>query len=175
MITTLKGDITQLDFDIIVNAANSDLLAGTGVCGAIFHKAGHGLQEACQKIGHCDIGQVVLTPAFDLPCQAIIHAVGPIYVDGNHKEDEYLEACYWNVLCVAYDWMREKKLSNISLAFPCISTGIYGYPHEEACKIAVKTVRQLMRRYPDAQKIDVIFVCYQQEDYALYKKELSLR
>lgn len=175
MISTLKGDITGLDFDIIVNAANRLLLPGAGVCGAIFAKAGPELETECASLNGCNTGQAVLTSAYDLPCKAIIHTVGPIYQDGKHNEAEFLEACYWNTLCLAYTYLRDNQLERLSLAFPCISTGIYGYPAEEACKIAVNTVKKLMRQYPDAQVIDVTFVCYLERDYMLYKKELNVR
>lgn len=171
MITTLKGDITGLDFDIIVNAANNQLLPGAGVCGAIFAKAGQGLIKACQDIGYCATGDAVMTDAFDLPSQKIIHTVGPVY-QKRVEDQQNLKACYWNSLSLAYDYVVEHKLEHLTLAFPCISTGIYGYPHEEACAIAVSTVHQLMAEYPDAKKIDVIFVCYQGVDYKLYKEEL---
>ncbi|MCF0105962.1 MAG: macro domain-containing protein [Holdemanella sp.] len=173
MITTLKGDITGLDFTIIVNAANKHLLPGSGVCGAIFSKAGKGLEEECQQLHGCPTGDAKMTKAYGLRCDRIIHAVGPIYLDGNHQERELLESCYWNSLCLAYSYVREQNLEKCTLAFPCISTGIYGFPREEACQIAVKTVKTLMRQYPDAKVIDVIFVCYLQEDYALYKEELK--
>lgn len=173
MISVMKGDITGLDFDIIVNAANSQLLPGGGVCGAIFAKAGQSLVDECAKAGYTPTGQVKLTSAGNLPCRAIIHAVGPIYVDGNQQESEYLASCYWNALSTAYAYMRQEKLEKLSIAFPCISTGIYGYPAEEACKIAVKTVQDLMKTYPDARAMDVTFVCYGQRDYALYKEALK--
>lgn len=175
MISTLKGDITGLDFDIIVNAANKQLLPGSGVCGAIFAKAGKQLEEECQKLKGCDTGEAKMTNAFDLPCKAIIHTVGPVYVDGKHNEDQFLSACYWNSLSLAYQYLRENNLEKLTLAFPCISTGVYGYPAQEACQIAVSTVKKLMSSYPDAKVIDVIFVCYLERDYLLYKKELKIR
>lgn len=172
MITTLKGDITGLDFDIIVNAANNHLLPGSGVCGAIFKKAGHQLETACQKIGYCQTGDAVMTKAYDLPSKAVIHTVGPIYHQDSNAAYS-LKACYWNSMVLAFDYMRSHHLDSVSIAFPCIATGIYGYPHQEACSIAVNTIYQLMHEYPDAQKINVVFVCYQQEDYLLYKEELA--
>lgn len=171
MISTLKGDITGLDFDVIVNAANSQLLPGAGVCGAIFAKAGEKLVEACQKIGFCATGDAVMTDSYDLPCQKILHTVGPVY-HGTLEDKHNLKACYWNCLSLAYDYMREQKQEQLSIAFPCISTGIYGYPHKEACAIAVSTVFELMNAYPEARKMNVIFVCYQEQDYLLYKEEL---
>lgn len=175
MISTLKGDITGLDFDIIVNAANNQLMPGSGVCGAIFNKAGTGLVEECKAIGECQTGQAVLTKAYNLPSTAIIHTVGPVYIDGEHNEEAFLSACYWNSLSLAYQYLRKKELSRLTLAFPCISTGIYNYPSQEACKVAVSTVKKLMAKYPDAKVIDVIFVCYLEKDYLLYKKELGVR
>ena len=173
MITTLKGDITGLDFDLIVNAANERLLPGNGVCGAIFSKAGPGLFDECNEKAPCPTGQVVLTKAYDLPCKGVIHAVGPIYIDGQHGEEEYLKACYWNACSTAYSYARSHHLDRLSLAFPCISTGIYGFPHKEACQIAVSTVQQLMKEYPDAKILDICFVCYLEEDYILYKEMLA--
>lgn len=172
MITTIKGDITGLDFDIIVNAANNHLLPGAGVCGAIFAKAGKELEKECQKIGYVKTGDAIMTQAYDLPCRKIIHTPGPIY-SGTDQDEECLSACYWNSLCLAYDLLIQEKRERLSIAFPCISTGIYGYPHKEACQVAVKTVYQLMNEYPEARKIDVLFVCYLQQDYELYKEELS--
>ena len=173
MISTLKGDITGLDFDIIVNAANEQLRPGGGVCGAIFRKAGNKLVKACKELNGCETGHAKMTPAFDLPSKVIIHAVGPVYKDGQHNEAEYLKAAYWNSMVLAYDYLMEHNLDKINIAFPCISTGIYGYPHEEACKIAVKTIKKLYSRYPETKAIQVVFVCYQQEDYRLYKEELK--
>ena len=169
MMNTLKGDITGLDFDIIVNAANEQLLPGGGVCGAIFAKAGHGLVQACKELKGCETGKAKITPAFDLPCKAIIHAVGPIYQGGQNQEDEYLAAAYWNSMAVAYDYMRNHHLERLSIAFPCISTGIYGYPPVEACQIAVKTIKKLYSKFPETKDMHVTFVCYRQEDYRLYK------
>lgn len=169
----IKGDITALDFDLIVNAANSRLLPGGGVCGAIFAGAGPELVEECREIGYCPTGQAVLTGAGNLPCRGIIHTVGPIYIDGQQGEDQDLKAAYWNSLVLAYDYLRKNDLETLSIGFPCISTGIYGYPRKEACKIAVETVDELMKEYPDARALKVTFVCYEQPDYALYKKELG--
>lgn len=175
MISTLKGDLTRLDFDIIVNAANEQLAPGGGVCGAIFRAAGPELITACEKLGGCPCGQARITSAYRLPSQVIIHTVGPRYIDGNHQESQYLEAAYWNSLSLAYDYMRNQHLKHITIGFPCISTGIFGYPKEEACQIAVHTVKELMETYNEAQAMDVVFVCFGEEDYLLYKKELNIR
>lgn len=175
MINTLKGDITRLDFDIIVNAANEYLAPGGGVCGAIFRAAGPQLAAACEKIGGCPKGQARITPSFQLPCKAIIHTVGPRYIDGRHKEKEYLEAAYINSLTLAYEFMKKNHLEKLTIAFPCISTGIFGYPKPEACHVACTTIKEMMKKYKKMQVIDVIFVCFGEEDYILYKKELHIR
>ena len=175
MITTIKGDLTRLDFDIIVNAANEQLAAGGGVCGAIFKGAGKELVAACQQLGGCRTGQAKMTLSYNLPCKAIIHAVGPIWRGGQNQEEEYLEAAYWNSICLAYEYMMRNNLEQLSIGFPCISTGIYGYPREQACTVATSTIQRMMSTYPSTRKINVTFVCFNEEDYLLYKKELKLR
>ncbi|MBP3853059.1 MAG: macro domain-containing protein [Erysipelotrichaceae bacterium] len=175
MISTLKGDLTRLDFDLIVNAANEQLAPGGGVCGAIFKAAGPQLVEACCQLGGCRTGQAKMTLSYKMPCKAIIHAVGPIWRGGEHQEEEYLEAAYWNSMCLAYEYMKRNRLDTLSIGFPCISTGIYGFPREIACPIAVQTVQRMMSTYPETRKINVTFVCFEEEDYLLYKKELKLR
>lgn len=175
MISTIKGDLTRLDFDLIVNAANEQLAPGGGVCGAIFKGAGRQLEDACRQLGGCRTGQAKMTLSYNLPCKAIIHAVGPIWRGGYQQEDEYLEAAYWNSMCLAYEYMKRSQLDRLSIGFPCISTGIYGFPRERACPIAVHTVQRMMSTYPDTRKINVTFVCFEEEDYLLYKKELKLR
>lgn len=172
MIQVIKGDISRLDFDVIVNAANEQLKPGSGVCGAIFKQAGNKLIEECSEIGYCPSGQAVLTRAYDLPSKWIIHTVGPVY-SGIPEDEQVLKACYWNSLCIAYDILYQNQLDRLSLAFPCIATGVYGFPHQKACLIAIETVKELMKKYPDAKKIDVTFVTYQQIDYQLYKEALA--
>lgn len=112
-----------------------------------------------------------ISPAFGLPSKAILHAVGPIY-EGTKENAQALAGCYWNCVAMAYQYKREQDLERLSLAFPCISTGIYGYPHEAACDIAVRTIRKIRSAFPDTKSIDIIFVCYEQIDYELYKKAL---
>ena len=130
------GDITSEAVDAVVNAANQGLAGGGGVDGAIHRVAGaRQLQEACRAIGGCATGDAVATPGFALPARWIIHAVGPRYRDGNHGEPELLASCYRRSLEVADD------LGARSVAFPAISTGIYGYPRDEAARIAVQTLR----------------------------------
>ena len=128
-----KNDITKLNTDAVVNAANSGLQAGGGVCGAIFRAAGYEqLQDACDKIGHCRTGSAVITPAFNMKNNKyIIHAVGPCYFDGHSNEPEQLYSCYQASLELA----KEKRCR--SIGFPLISSGIFGYPMEEAWRIAL--------------------------------------
>lgn len=174
MITVLKGDITRLDFDVIVNAANEKLAPGGGVCGAIHQAAGRALAAECWKLKGCRTGQAKMTHAYNLPCKAVIHAVGPIY-SGDAKDKSYLEAAYWNSMVLAYEFMKKNHMHHLSLAFPCISTGIYGYPKDEACTIAVRTVQRMFAQYKVTRDIDVTFVCFDEENYMLYKKALGVR
>jgi O-acetyl-ADP-ribose deacetylase (regulator of RNase III) len=133
-VTAWKGDITTLDVDAIVNAANRELAPGSGVCGAIFRAAGPGLAEACHAVGHCDTGDAVATGAFELPCRWVIHTVGPVFGHDREREAALLASCYRRSLLVA------AGLGARSVAFPAISTGVYGYPPDEAAAIAVATV-----------------------------------
>lgn len=137
-IKIIKKGITDIECDIIVNAANSGLKWGGGVCGAIFRACGHGkeLQEECDRIGGCPTGEAVITNAFNLPCKKIIHAVGPIWHGGNDSEEELLENAYRNSL--------ELAIANTfrSVAFPLISVGIYGYPLREAWETALKVCKK---------------------------------
>lgn len=135
----IHNDITLMKCDAIVNAANERLLPGGGVCGAIFSKAGYDLlNEACQKLSPIHTGEAVITPAFHLQCQYIIHAVGPVYQDGKHQEKKLLEDAYRHSLQLAVDYHLE------SIAFPLISSGIYGYPKKEALEVAVHTITSFL-------------------------------
>ena len=162
-ITVITGDITQLDCDAIVNAANCTLLGGGGVDGAIHRAAGPGLLEECRKIGGCRTSEAVMTGAYELPCKYVIHTPGPVWHGGNHQEAEKLADCYRNSLTRA----AEKQCRVI--AFPCISTGVYHFPAEPAAEIALKTVREWKREYPQ----EVIFCCFGERDRMIYQKILS--
>ncbi|MDO5037667.1 MAG: macro domain-containing protein [Tissierellia bacterium] len=131
----IKGDISQMRTQAIVNAANRDLRQGSGVCGAIFRGAGpRDMEEACQALRPIETGQAVLTPGFKLAADYVIHTAGPIYRDGQHGEEALLRAAYENSMALA------KKEGIGSIAFPLISSGIYGYPQEEALRVAIKTL-----------------------------------
>ena len=157
----VRGDITREAVDAIVNAANPALGRGGGVCGAIFAAAGPGLDEACAALGGCATGDAKATPGFALPARWIIHAVGPVWQGGTHGEPEQLAAAYERCLAAA------DELGARSMAFPAISTGIYGYPLEEATDIAVATVTDT----PTAVE-RVRFVCFDDRTLAAYQQRL---
>ncbi len=164
MISTIeifKGDITKLKVDAIVNAANSSLLGGGGVDGAIHRAAGPKLLEECRKLNGCKTGEAKITKGYNLPANFVIHTVGPVWNGGNYNEDELLTNCYLNSLKLAV----ENKIK--SIAFPAISTGVYGFPLERAAQIAIKTVNKFIQSDKSIQKI--IFVCFDDRTYQTYK------
>ena len=177
MIKIIQGDITTLAVDAIVNAANQVMLGGGGVDGTIHRAAGRELYEACLKVSEvrpgvrCPTGEARITPGFKLPAKFVIHTVGPVYRDGQHGEPEKLAACYRNSLVLA----AENGCK--SIAFPCISTGVYGYPIEAAAKIAVGEVRGFLSR-EEAQRrggeMEVIFCCFSSRDAAVYERLIKL-
>ena len=155
------GDITSLDVDAIVNAANSGLTRGGGVCGAIHAAAGPELEAACLALDGCPTGEARITPGFDLPARHVIHAVGPVWHGGDEGEPRLLAACYRESLRLA----AEHGLD--SIAFPAISTGIYGYPLPDATEVAVRTVRSWLEVAP--RPATVIFCCFSEADAEAYR------
>jgi O-acetyl-ADP-ribose deacetylase (regulator of RNase III) len=159
-----QGDITRLEVDAIVNAANTRLLGGGGVDGAIHRAAGPELLKECRTIGGCPTGEARLTRGYRLPARHVIHTVGPVY-SGTPKDRQLLTNCYLNSLKIAVD----HNLATI--AFPAISCGVYGYPIEEACKIAVDTCCDFLKNHPSLKKI--IFIQFSAYDHAVYKAYLK--
>jgi len=160
-----KGDITKLKVDAIVNAANTSLLGGGGVDGAIHRAAGPELLEFNRKLGGCKTGEAKISPGFKLPAKYIIHTVGPIWNGGRNNEDKLLANCYINSLKLAV----ENKIKTI--AFPAISTGVYNFPLERATKIAVSEVEKFLEKNESIER--VIFVCFDEETYLTYKKNVD--
>jgi O-acetyl-ADP-ribose deacetylase (regulator of RNase III) len=164
-IEIIKGDITVIETDAIVNAANTSLLGGGGVDGAIHRKGGKAILEGCIKIrnkqGGCKTGEAVITNAGDLPAKYVIHTVGPVWNNGKNNEEELLKSCYVNSLELAIQ-------HNIkTIAFPNISTGIYGFPKVKAAKIAIETVFA----FKEKNKLEkVIFICFDDENFKIYNE-----
>ncbi len=169
VIEIICGDITKVSADAIVNAANTSLLGGGGVDGAIHRAGGPAILEDCRRIiarqGGCKTGEAVITVAGKLPAKYVIHTVGPVWNGGNNREAEKLAACYTNSLQLAV----ENSIS--SIAFPNISTGIYHFPKTQAAEIAVKTVNDFLLQ--TTVITNVIFVCFDEENYNLYMQALG--
>ena len=164
-IKVLQGDITMLRVDAIVNAANTSLLGGGGVDGAIHRAAGRELVEECRTLGGCATGEAKITAGYRLPAKHVIHAVGPRYRDGRHGEPELLASAYRNSLALATQHGLE------SIAFPAISTGIYGYPLDDATRIAVAEVTQHLAA--NELPREVIFVCFSNETHDAYQRVIG--
>lgn len=162
----LKGDITKQNVDAIVNAANTTLLGGGGVDGAIHNAAGRQLLEECRSLNGCDTGDAKKTLGYNLPAKYVIHTVGPVWHGGDNNEQELLASCYKKSLQIA----KDLKLHTIT--FPCISTGIYGFPKVEAAKIAISVAKDFLSK----NKLPVIikFVVFDDESYRIYKELIDL-
>jgi O-acetyl-ADP-ribose deacetylase len=169
MIEIIKGDITKIHVDAIVNAANTSLLGGGGVDGAIHRAGGKKILEECQKIrnkqGGCKVGEAVITTAGKLPAKFVIHTVGPVWNDGKNNEEKLLSSAYSKSLELALD----NKIK--SIAFPNISTGIYHFPKNKAARIAVKIITEFLTTTNQIEK--VIFVCFDTENYNIYNELLK--
>ena len=164
-IEIIKEDITKLKVDAIVNAANSRLAGGGGVDGAIHRAAGPSLHQACMKLNGCPTGSSKLTEGFDLPAKYIIHTVGPVWRGGHSGESELLKSCYRTSLELAVKYKVK------SIAFPNISTGIYGYPKEKAATIAIETVVNHMKKEDRIEKL--YFVCFDEINFRIYSEILD--
>ena len=156
-IKILNGDITKITADAIVNAANASLLGGGGVDGAIHRAAGRDLLEECRKLNGCETGKAKITKGYNLPAKYVIHTVGPVYSDGKQGEPELLASCYRESFILAVENSIE------SIAFPCISTGVYGYPFREACGIALRTVEDFLQA--NKSIMQVYMVCFGESDF----------
>lgn len=161
----IQGDITTVKVEAIVNAANQSLLGGGGVDGAIHRAAGPELLAECRTLHGCRTGEAKLTKGYKLPAKYVIHTVGPIYRDGHHGEPELLADCYRHSLQLA----EEKGIR--SVAFPSISTGVYGYPIEDAARIALHEILTFLDGHPDMQ--EVIMCCFSRRDYDIYQATLE--
>ncbi|WP_374563832.1 O-acetyl-ADP-ribose deacetylase [Ideonella sp.] len=166
-LSALRADITQLDTDAIVNAANSSLLGGGGVDGAIHRAAGPELLAACRLLGGCKTGEAKLTPGFRLRARWIVHTVGPVWRGGLQGEPDLLAACYRHAL------QQAAAKGARSIAFPCISTGIYGYPLEPAARVATATVRSSLAEPALAGIDEVLFCCFSEADLMVYQRVLA--
>lgn len=162
----MQADITTLAVDAIVNAANGSLLGGGGVDGAIHRAAGPGLLAECRTLGGCDTGDAKATSGYRLPSRFVIHTVGPVWHGGTHGEEKLLAACYRRSIEVALE------IGAHTIAFPAISTGVYGFPPARASRIAVDTVDQVLRHTEKASISAVIFVCFDRNTQELYEKML---
>ncbi len=160
-IEIIQSDITRLQVDAIVNAANKSLLEGGGVDGAIHRAAGPGLVEECRKLNGCETGNAKITGGHNLPAGFVIHAVGPVWQGGEKEEENLLTSCYKRSLEIVV----KKRLK--SIAFPNISTGIYGFPKERAAGIAISTVTSFLNQHPEIEK--VIFAVFDEENYEIYQ------
>lgn len=164
-VSTIQGDITKLEVDAIVNAANSSLLGGSGVDGAIHRAAGPGLVVQCRTLGGCETGEAKITGGYHLPAKAVIHTVGPVWHGGDQGEPELLASCYRQSLALAEQYDLK------TIAFPAISCGVYGYPIPEAVDVAVSAIREHLAK---ASNLDeVILVAFNSEIFDAYQRALA--
>jgi O-acetyl-ADP-ribose deacetylase len=163
-LSVVVTDITSLEIDAIVNAANEQLLPGSGVCGAIFRAAGPALQAACRNVAPCPTGEARMTPGFRSKARWIVHAVGPIWHGGSRNEPQQLASAYRESLRLA------REAGAASIAFPAISTGVYGYPPEAAAQVAIGAVREWCRQF--AEPAEIVFCCFSETDAAIYNANL---
>ena len=164
-LTLRKGDITKLKVDAIVNAANSTLLGGGGVDGAIHRAAGPGLQAECKTLGGCPVGEAKVTSGYNLLAKFVIHTVGPVWHGGRNNEEKLLAGCYYNSLVIA------EHLKIVNIAFPNISTGVYMFPKQLAAKIALAEVKNFVKKTEYIE--EVIFMAFDDENYQIYSKLLK--
>ncbi len=164
-IAVVEGDITKQKVDAIVNAANTTLLGGGGVDGAIHRAAGPELLEECRKLGGCPTGQAKITKGYRLPAKWVIHTVGPVWDDGKHGEDELLASCYRSCFALA------ERQGIRTLAFPSISTGAYGFPMERAARIAVSETKAFLQRNRSVEK--VLLVCFGKAAFEIHQRALA--
>jgi O-acetyl-ADP-ribose deacetylase len=166
-LTLIQGDITQLKTDVIVNAANSSLLGGGGVDGAIHRTAGPGLLSECKTLGGCPVGEAKITSGYNLLAKFVIHTVGPIWHGGDNGEERLLRNCYYNSLNIA------ENLKLHTIAFPNISTGVYHFPKQKAAEIALEEVNKFIQ---EAEFIEeIIFVAFDEENYRIYANLLGIK
>jgi O-acetyl-ADP-ribose deacetylase (regulator of RNase III) len=165
-VSIIKADITRQVADAIVNAANTSLLGGGGVDGAIHRAAGPELLEECKMLNGCKTGEAKITKAYNLPAKHVIHTAGPVWHGGNDNEEQLLHDCYYNCLLLAIQ-------NNIkTIAFPNISTGVYHFPKDKAAVIALKAVNDFCKEHPDTLS-EITFVCFDDENYNIYKNILT--
>lgn len=166
MITTLKGDLSKLDFDVIVVGVTQNLTPESKVASKILDG---------MDIESLELGRAKMIDGKGLACKKVVYCVCPIYRDGNCSEDEYLAACYWNSMSMAYQYMYDEKLEQVHVGFSSLGTELSGFSNLDACQIALKTIKRLNNKFPETKAIDVCFVCDKTEDYMLYKEALKLR